>query len=1137
MSRALVFLIIALLAVLIGRDEGVVAQSSLAALSELRDATMARLPTASPATLERAAQAPVRRSITGGLGGQLDAAQSCPTREGNPLSSLVATEDNPMAGRFEGFVARDRRGWRSRPWRSHRRAERARRGVDIQRPLLVFLETPKERQDATKPWFGPVRFDRPGFPTTKKKIVEQVFGKHFDHRDPASVAGFYYRESGGKLIVSGDERSVHTVLVPYITFNSAPMVEAILAQLDPILDFRKRADEYGWVDPIFIMTPFSISIDTYDPALMGGLYLGYGPSVYDIAPALTDDVYPDGTHAALSTLAISMVGYGFGSETNPKDIWFGLTEEQTRSDHVALYAHEYGHAIGLSHMMTMDYALDADSADRISMLTRFEPSALNRAWGTGYATTIMNYAYGSGRGPNQLPLDGRQWAGLDPINRSKLGWGNLTEISVTDDRHAGPNELAAGGRRRVELVEHLGFGAHDPRPQILKVNLPPKQVALFPRSDAAGNATGYWRPGPLSRRMVWSGRTFGGSRVMETTLRIPANVSGPVLGFWTKYGARAGNLYPAGQEFGWVQMSADNGRTWTSLPGITSSTYVAPGNDETDWVGEDLGAPAFTGDSRQYSATGWIFEQVPLPVAPGRTVRVRFNFGGTGLSNEFPSEGYGWWIDDVYLGTASNPTRQLLGDFEGDVSRWQGLLPELDRGFGFAVVEETTPFPQAYFFELRGNNAHDEVAFKDVSPKDVNGRRDDAPYTYDEGVVGYFADHYATFWAYPFLRTGSATGRHVPIERLRRAEIGYPYGPQYARASVYDLGFLLSLAQNPASGLTLDDVVFVMTLPTDQFFEASPITGLSLPVVYSFPDPSPVTLLDASPTYRPLDVSPAIPQTPFPERPFSMWPFVLGAPGGWPKSMRHGLLDLDDPTTVRVLGQPFLSRDAAFHPERTAVFDDTIDYRDRFLNEFLNWHAPTTQAAFGSTTESERVTLVQTEAVEVAPNVSIQKYAMNFCYQNPGGACVPGASEAVQRPWLEQIVYQRLVYSIYLLAAGGCPPDPDTFSLETKPLWEAVYACVGDAIEVTHQVSTQLVTVARELSNNPAYAGLNAWGDQGTLSPALWAEYYLDAWSRAKAPAPLPAAGVTLEVEQIRRGSTPVATVVVRRPAPGMTRR
>ena len=237
---------------------------------------------------------------------------------------------------------------------------------------------------------------------------------------------------------------------------------------------------------------------------------------------------------------------------------------------------------------------------------------------------------------------------------------------------------------------------------------------------------------------------------METTLRIPMDFAQPVLGFWTKYGAQSGFTYPPGLEFGWIQISTDGGRTWTSLPGLTTSTYVAPGSDSVDWVGEDLGAPALTGDSRLYSPDGWIFEQVPLPVASGSSVRMRFNFGGSGFCNGKPSQDCGWWIDDVYLGTAGDPKRHLVSDFEDDdARRWRGLLTEFDRGFGFVVVEEASPFPQTYFFELRGNNTHDEVAFKESDPKNLNGRRDSAIYRYDDGVVGYFADQYAELLGEP----------------------------------------------------------------------------------------------------------------------------------------------------------------------------------------------------------------------------------------------------------------------------------------------------------------------------------------------------------------------------------------------------
>jgi hypothetical protein len=118
----------------------------------------------------------------------LDRAAGCLTAHGNPLSSLVAAEDNEHAASLDGFVLRDQRGRSTRPWHARSRAQLRARGVVVQRPLLVFLETPPQQEDPTQPWFGPVRFDRPGFPTTKEAITEQVFGRGFDHRDPESMA-------------------------------------------------------------------------------------------------------------------------------------------------------------------------------------------------------------------------------------------------------------------------------------------------------------------------------------------------------------------------------------------------------------------------------------------------------------------------------------------------------------------------------------------------------------------------------------------------------------------------------------------------------------------------------------------------------------------------------------------------------------------------------------------------------------------------------------------------------------------------------------------------------------------------------------------------------------------------------------
>jgi hypothetical protein len=1111
---------------LLGSQQAAVdAQAPLAALDAARQQLIARFPAPPATAIDAAVAARPPSSLTLESGAAGSGREFCTTHEGNPVSGLVAYEESPTARAMEGFVQRDRRGRRTRPWRALRRAEHRQRGVVVQRPLLVFMETPSAREDLNQPWFGPVRFDRPGFPTTKEKIAEQVFGKNFDHRDPSSMAGFYYRESGGRLIIKGDANSIHTVKVPHMLFDAERTAAAILAQLDPVVDFTRRADQFGWVDPVVVMWPYSYALDAYDPVMGPCCWIGYGPTVYDLAPAITNDALGDGTHAALSSLAISLTGANLGATADPRHVLFGMPEDDARTDEVTLYAHEYGHAIGLSHMMVPDYALPQADLGGPYLLDGFFQESLNRSWLTGFGTTIMNYAYGSGRGPRFQPIDSPA-AGLDPVNRAKLSWGPITEVTLgADGRRV--DRLAPGQSLRVDLVEHLGAGVGDPRPQILKVNLPPKDVPLFPRRTADGSPSGYWRPGSTGQRMIWSGRTFGGARSIDTTLRIPSDVAEPVLSFWTKYGAHNGDLYPPGYEFGWVQISTDHGRTWTTVAGQTSSTIVAPGRDQANWVDEHLGAPAFTGDSRQYAADGWLLEQLPLPVAAGGTVQLRFTFSGFGLANEDPSQDFGWWIDDVAFGPAADPARYMVSDFEpDDRRRWQGLLEEFDQGFGFVVVEETTPFPQAYFFELRGNNVHDVGPFTSDYPKDITGRRDDAHYTYEEGLAGYFVDYHASFWAHPYKRAGSATGRRASIGRLRRMDVSYPIGPQLGRPTVFDFSGFLAAAFTPNSGVRLGDLAFVVTMPQEQFDYAILEPGFVLPFTVRFPTPA-ISLLDATPTYRPFDVSPAAPTTPFPDRPSMLWPHILGAPGGWPKSVQHGILGLGDPTTVRALGQPFLTRDAAFHPDRNPTFDDRVDYRAAFAHEFAGWHAPTTPAAFGSPAPARRVRTVATEVVPVGAAGSIQKYEVQYCDRNVAGMCVP-AGQAASRPWIEQMMYQRIIPLVTFTVLGGCPSEPVGYTPATKPAWDAYYTCLGAATDDSHLITEMMVDAARNLGQT-GYPGLNAYGNQGTLSPGLWSAAYLDFWTRAKAPARLPSFGLSVRVDRITSGRAPVATLTVAR--------
>jgi hypothetical protein len=271
-----------------------------------------------------------------------------------------------------------------------------------------------------------------------------------------------------------------------------------------------------------------------------------------------------------------------------------------------------------------------------------------------------------------------------------------------------------------------------------------------------------------------------------------------------------------------------------------------------------------------------------------------------------------------------------------------------------------------------------------------------------------------------------------------------------------------------------------------------------------------------------------LPETPFPQRPSSQWPYVIGSPGGWPKTAGHGPLGLNDPTTTQVLGQAFLSRDAAFHPQRNPRFDDRLNYSGSFANEFDNWHRQPTQAAFASTARSERFKALLAGAIPVSDTESINYYYEQYCAQDALGACV-APEQAVQRPWIEQILYERLAFMVFAVNIASCPIPPATVSLDTKPEWDAYFACFVNTTDTANTQTNQLLEVARNLGNNPRYAWLNSYGNQGTLNPPLWSEFYLDAWARAKGPERVPSFGFSMEVERITNGGTPKATLKLRR--------
>jgi hypothetical protein len=345
---------------------------------------------------------------------------------------------------------------------------------------------------------------------------------------------------------------------------------------------------------------------------------------------------------------------------------------------------------------------------------------------------------------------------------------------------------------------------------------------------------------------------------------------------------------------------------------------------------------------------------------------------------------------------------------------------------------------------------------------------------------------------------------------------------------VYDFGAALALAQSPGSGVTLDDLVYFFGGPHERFDVFALEPGLAYLALHNSVFPDQISLLDAFPTYRPGDVLPQAPLVPFLDRAVEDQPFVLGSAGGWPKSLSHGVLGSNDLDTVPALGQPFLQRDAAFHPDGNPIFDDGVDYRGRFAEEFVAHHAQSTLDSLASEVPAERVALIPTSLVPVSDSESIQNYRARYCPQDETGACVD-PRDASTRPWIEQILYERFAGILAVLLLPNCPLPPEEQTLETKPAWDVYYACFATLVATANAQTEFLLEVARDLGQNPAYAFLNVYGPDGGLNPGYWTDVYLQLWILAKGPVPLPSYGFSMEVESVRGRRTPKATLKLRR--------
>jgi Immune inhibitor A peptidase M6 len=127
---------------------------------------------------------------------------------------------------------------------------------------------------------------------------------------------------------------------------------------------------------------------------------------------------------------------------------------------------------------------------------------------------------------------------------------------------------------------------------------------------------------------LYSGRGDNFDRSIIREVTVPA--SDPTLTFETRYDTEPGF------DSGFVQVSTDGGRTYTSLGNADTTSELDPGAD--DLLTDNL--PGFNGDSG-----GWRAETFDLSAFAGRTILLSFRY-----VTDVNTGGAGWWIDDVAVG-------------------------------------------------------------------------------------------------------------------------------------------------------------------------------------------------------------------------------------------------------------------------------------------------------------------------------------------------------------------------------------------------------------------------------------------------------------------------------------------------------
>ncbi len=324
---------------------------------------------------------------------------------------------------------------------------------------------------------------------------------------------------------------------------------------------------------------------------------------------------------------------------------------EPENEAVGVYAHEYGHQLGLPDEYDVTYLGESP---------------------VGFLSLMASGSWG----PGLNPADGRMVLGLQPCDinvwgKWVLGWENGATKYFNYD-----GTTPVSGEVEMSQVEN------GPGTRAVMVELPRQAVALPLPTPHSGTYQWYSGYKPDISDVMAPSESSSYILTSASPINIPA--AGATLSFYEWY-----DIEPY-FDFAFVQASSDNGGTWTSLAGRHTTDSNPNGGNPGNGI---------TGSSKHY-----VRETMDLSAFAGKSILLRFV-----LTQDGAVYGLGWTIDDISVVSGKTVVFQDLVSPESQANWVKSATDELGPGWSISTADAGGSFRHYYIMEWRNFVGFDQT--------------------------------------------------------------------------------------------------------------------------------------------------------------------------------------------------------------------------------------------------------------------------------------------------------------------------------------------------------------------------------------------------------------------------------------------